>query len=180
MEGGETLTIAKKSLFARAWDITNQYGGRIGGFRTLRRVGYFKGEGEAAGTTRTFVYTGWRSSLGEVRDEWGHTVGAMHRSFGARTAQLILYEKEYVWHTDTGGTYFAITLTDGTELLRVEGCGGFGTEGTITVHTPAENGEMLALVYMGLFQLRAREAEVALVSGVLAILALFGGTALLS
>lgn len=179
MEAGETFVIAKKSLFARAWDITNLYGGRVGGFRTLRRFGYFRGEGEAAGATRTFLYGGWGLARGEVRDEWGHVVGTMHRSFGARAAQLILYEKEYVWHTDTGGTHFTVALTDGTELARVEGCGGFGTEGTISVHVPSENGEMLTLIYMGLFQLRAREAEVALVSGTLAALTLFGVTCFL-
>lgn len=179
MEAGETLTIVRKGMFSRAWDVTNAHGGRVGAFRTLRRFGYFKGEGEAGGATRTFMYSGWGFALGEVRDEWGHEVGAMHRSFFAREAQLILYEKEYVWHTDVGGTYFTISLTDGTELVRAEGCGGFGTSGTITVQVPAENGELLALVYMGLFQTRAREAEVALVSGGLALLALFGGAALL-
>ncbi len=179
MEAGETLSIAKKSLFSRTWEIVNAYGGCIGAFRTLRRFGYFKGEGEAGGATRTFIYSSWRLSLGEVRDEWGHVVGAMHRTFLAREAQLILYEKEYLWHTDIGGTFFTITLTDGTELVRVEGCGGFGTNGKIDVYVPAENGEMLTLVSMGIFQARAREAEVALVSGLLAIFTLFGGTALL-
>lgn len=180
MEAGETFSIARNGLFSRSWDITNVYGGRVGVFRTLRRFGYFKGEGEAAGATRAFVYAGWSLSRGDVRDEWGHVVGTMHRSFFAREAQLVLYEKEYVWHTDAGGTFFTITLGDGTELARVEGCGGFGTKGMIHVRVPAENGELLTLVYMGIFQMRAREAEVALVSGALATLALFGVTALLA
>ncbi len=178
MEAGEILSIAKQSFFSRVWDVTNAYGGHVGAFRTQRRWGYFKGEGEAGGATRTFLYSGWRLALGEVHDEWGHVVGAMHRSFLAREAQLVLYEKEYVWHTDALGTYFTITLTDGTELARVAGCGGFGTRATITVHVPAENGELLALVYMGIFQTRAREAEVALLSGALALLVFFGGGAL--
>lgn len=179
MEAGETFAIAQKRRFSRLWDITNAYGGRVGAFRTLRRLGYFRGEGEAAGATRTLVYDGWGFSRGEVRDEWGHVVGTMRRSFLAREAHLTLYEKEYVWHTDVGGTYFTIALADGIELVRVEGCGGFGTEGTITVHVPSENGEMLTLVYMGFFQMRAREAEVALLSGALTALALLVGNALM-
>ncbi len=180
MEAGETFTIAQKSRFSRLWEITNAYGGRVGAFRTLRRFGYFKGEGEAAGTTRTLVYGNWGWGRGEVRDEWGHAVGTTQRSFLAREAQLILYEKEYVWRTDLGGTFFSITLTDDAELVRVTGCGGFGMGGTITVHEPVENGELLTLVYMGLFQTRAREAEVALVSGIMAAIALFGLTRFLS
>lgn len=179
MEAGETLSIAKKSLFSQIWDVTNAYGGRVGAFRTLRRLGYFKGEGEAGGATRAFVYAGWGIARGEVRDEWGHVVGTMHRSFLAREAHIILYEKEYVWRTDASGTFFTIGLTDGTELVRVEGCGGFGTKGAVSVRVPAENGELLTLAYTGLFQVRAREAEVALVSAVFALIALFGGTALL-
>jgi hypothetical protein len=178
MEAGETLSIAKQGFFSRAWEVTNAYGGRLGAFRTLRRFGYFKGEGEAGGATRTFLYSSWGLGLAEARDEWGHSVGAMHRGFLAREAQIILYEKEYVWHTDPGGTFFTIALTDGTELLRVDGCGGFGTTGLIRVHVPAENGELLTLAYMGIFQARAREAEAALMSGFLALLVLFGGSAL--
>lgn len=178
MEAGETFAISQKSRFSRLWEITNAYGGRVGAFRTLRRFGYFKGEGEAAGSTRAFVYGGWGWALGEVRDEWGHVLGTMHRSWFALEAQLILYEKEYVWLTDLHGTYYSISLTDGTELIRVEGCGGFGMRGTIAVNVPAENGELLTLVYMGFFQMRAREAEAGLMSGMLAILALVVGTAL--
>lgn len=180
MDPEEHVSLEKKSLFSSVWIFTNENGGRVGTFRERRRFGYFRGEGEVGGATLSLAYGGWGTSRGEVRDEWGRVIGTMFRfSWCGRSAQILLYEKEYVWRTDSAGSVFTIRLSDGTELVRIVGSAGFGTHGTMQILAPLEKTEALLLTYMGLFQQRAFEAEVALSTAVMSILILFGSTFLL-
>lgn len=178
METGELITLKKPSLFSRLWVFSNAYGGQVGIFRTKRRLGYFRAEGEVGGATLSFLYPGWGTRNTEVRDEWGRVCGTMRRSWCSPSAHLLLYEKEYVWDTKKFGSVFSIAAGE-TTLLQISGSGGFGMEAHMKGFVSLEKTEALILAYMGMFQQKAFENEVALSTAFVSLLVLFSGSFLL-
>lgn len=175
MESEQTLTIKKPSFWSGARELFNGHGGKVGTFRHRTLLSWRKAEGEVGGKTLRFSYSNWGTHRAQATDEWGHVVGTMHRSYWCGTnAQLILHEKEYLWHADLAGTHFSIEETDGTEIIRVSGCCGFGTQGIAQFHQAIDTQEAIELIYMGLYEMRLFEAEVAastaIVAGAIAII----------
>lgn len=162
MNVGEVITLSREDVLRDRWELANEHGGRVGIAMVRRRFLYPKAVGEAGGRTLTFAFAGWAAAHSEVKDEWGRVVGEMYREgWLSPQTQVILHEKEYVWHSSRLGDVFRIELSDGTPLVSVSGCGGFGTHGRATLHASLEHTEALSLVYVGLYQARIFEAEVA-------------------
>ncbi|OGG60407.1 hypothetical protein A2765_03080 [Candidatus Kaiserbacteria bacterium RIFCSPHIGHO2_01_FULL_56_24] len=169
MEAGQELHIKKPSFWSGTRELFNEHGGKVGTFRMLTLLSWRKAEGEAGGKTLRFSYSGWNTHRSQATDEWGRVVGTMHRSYWCGTnAQLILHEKEYLWHANLAGTHFSIEETDGTEVIRVTGCGGFGMKGSVRILRAINTQEAIELIYMGLYQMRLFEAEVAATTAIVA------------
>lgn len=170
MESGAHLSITKSSFFSGRRELFNEHGGKVGAFRLRGWIGE-RAEGEAAGKTLTFSHNGWNTRRSKVTDEWGHELGTMHRnSWWGTSAQLILFEKEYVWRTNAWGSKFWIEHTDGTKVVEVVGCGGFGMQGKAEFFQTVHTEEALPLIYMGLYQMRLFETEVGASTAVVASL----------
>ena len=162
MEAGQKIRIRKPSFWSRRSGLFNEHGGKLGEFRMRSLFTYRKAEGEVGGRTLTLSYTGWTMRHSEMKDEWGHLVGSMYRGgWCGNKAQIILYEKEYEWKINTWGTRFTVSETNGTEVMRVVGCGGFGTRGEAEFKRSMDTNEAIELLYMGLYQMRLFEMEVA-------------------
>lgn len=170
MEAGNTLSITKPSFFSGRRELFNEHGGKVGTFRLRGWIGE-RAEGEAAGKTIFFSHRGWSTRRARVEDEWNHGLGTMHRTtLWGTSAQLILFEKEYVWRTNAWGSRFWIEQTDGTKIVEVVGCGGFGMHGKAEFFQMVNNEEALPLIYMGLYQMRLYESEVGASTAVFASL----------
>ncbi len=169
MDAGDMIRIDKPSFWSGTRMFYNAHGGLIGTFKMTSVLSFRKGEGAVSGKTLSFAFSGVSAQESFLRDEWGHRVGTMSRpGWLGRDASLMLYEKGYVWRTNNWGTEMWIEESNGTPLITVTGCGGFGVHGNARFSEALPTEEALALSFAALFQMRLFEMQVALTTLVLA------------
>lgn len=170
MDAGQTVRIEKPAFWSSKRVLFNANGGQIGAFIMRTPFSFRRAEGEASGKTFVFNCKNISTRHSEITDEWGHTVGTMDRSgWLGVSAQIILFEKEYVWRTNMWGTHFWIEHTDGAIIVEVRGCGGFGVRGAATFNEFLPTEEALSLIYAGLYQMRLFEMEVGSTTAIVAV-----------